>query len=65
MSPSTLAKNLVSSVASVFRLSDSSSRALTIMGADVMLLDRTLSPRSHTATPVACKSPIWFMPFSE
>ena len=57
-SPSTFAKNLVSSIAKVFRLSLKSSNSLTIIGAEVILVDRTLSPRSHTATPVACRSPI-------
>lgn len=57
-SPSTLAKNRVNSTARVFRLSLRSSSSLTMMGADVIFVDRTLSPRSHTATPVACRSPI-------
>ncbi len=65
MSPSTLAKNLVSSMASVLMLSLSSSSSLVMMGADVMLLDRTLSPRSQTATPVACRSPTCATPLSE
>lgn len=53
ISPSTLAKNLVSSIASVLRLSLSPSNSFTMMGALVRLLSRTLSPRSHTATPEA------------
>lgn len=52
-SPSTFAKNLVSSIANVLRLSLRPSNSLTIIGADVIFVDRTLSPRSHTATPVA------------
>lgn len=52
-SPSTFAKNLVNSIANVFRLSLRSSSSLTMIGAEVMFVVRTLSPKSHTATPVA------------
>lgn len=65
MSPSTFAKNFVNSMPSVFRLSDSASSSLTMSGAEVMFAERTLSPRSQTATPVSCRSPIWRTPFSE
>lgn len=65
MSPSTLAKNFVNSIDSVFRLSLSSSSSLTMIPALVMLLLRTLSPRSQTATLVACRSPTCETPFSE
>ena len=57
-SPSTFAKKRVNSIANVFRLSLKSSSSLTMIGADVMFVERTLSPRSQTATPVACRSPI-------
>ena len=65
MSPSTLAKNLVSSMASVLRESERLSNSSTIMGAEVMLAARTLSPRSQTATPVSWRSVICRTPFSE
>lgn len=55
---------MVSSTANVFKLSLNSSNSRTIIGALVKLLLRTLSPRSHTATPVACRSPTCDTPFS-
>lgn len=53
ISPSTLAKNRVSSTERVFRLSLRPSSSATMSGADVMLANRTLSPKSQTATPVS------------
>lgn len=65
ISPSTLAKNLVSSIPSVLSDSERASSSETIIGAEVMFALRTDSPRSHTATPVSWRSPIWRTPFSE
>ena len=65
ISPSTFAKNLVNSMASVLSDSLRASSSPTMTGADVIFAKRIDSPRSHTATPDSCKSPIWRTPFSE
>lgn len=65
MSPSTSAKKRASSIDRVLRLSLNWSSSSTIRGPDVIFALRTLSPRSHTATLVSCKSPICRAPFSE
>ena len=56
MSPSTRAKNLVISTESVFMVSLRASRSETMLAASRMSLERTLSPRSQTATLVAWRS---------
>ena len=65
MSPSTSAKNLVSSMARVFRDSPRSSSSCTRSGAEVKFAARTVSERSHTATDVSCRVPICERPLSE
>lgn len=65
MSASTLAKKRVSSRERDFRDSESSSSSRTMIGALVMFVLRTDSPRSQTATPVSCRVPTCWTPFSE
>jgi predicted transcriptional regulator len=65
MSPSTLVKKRVISTASVLSASLSASRSRTIDFASFMVLVRTLSPRSHTAMLVACRSWTWVTACSE